>query len=501
MAYSAIDINNILHSPVKFISRMKIKNKEGRIVLLHPNDEQVEVIEALEKGKDLRVCKPRQIGSTTIVAAYLFWKAYTSSEPITIALLSHKIDSVRHILRIFKTFYDNLPNFLRKPLKEDSASKLVFHNGATILCASASSKGGLRSFTCSYLLLSEFAFSENADELKATAVSAVNNGQMIIESTANYWGDPLHLEIDTAIRGEGDYNYLFFPWWGHKEYVIEPPEDFNPTEDEIELASDYNLSLSQLAWRRLMIQKLGDYSKFKREYPASLEDAYAQSGDAYLTEEDLNYVEELDIDGDRWNPLATVNPNDTYAIGVDVGSGTGKDYSVAFVLSKTTGQPVGIFRCNMTTPTELAQELFSISQEYNGAKILVESNNVGIVVIQSLGGSNLWKSADDKYWTTTQTNKRVMFEELKEAIRSGTLNQIDSITLGELRSIKLDNKYNISLTRANGAHADSAVALALAYQCMKGVRLPSKPFLPQWVKERRAERIIINANALNIRRY
>jgi len=501
MAYSANDISGILTNPVKFISRLKIKDKEGAIVFLYPNDEQVEVIEALEKGKDLIVCKPRQIGSTTIVAAYLFWKAYTSSEPITVALLSHKIDSVRHILRIFKTFYDNLPAFLRRPLKEDSASKLVFHNGATILCASASSKGGLRSFTCSYLLLSEFAFSENADELKATAVSAVNNGQMIIESTANYWGDPLHLEIETAIRGEGDYNHLFFPWWKHKEYNIEPSEDFLPTEDEIVLASDWDLSLSQLAWRRLMIQKLGDYSKFKREYPASLEDAYSQSGDAYLTEDDLNYVEELDIDMDRWNPLADVNPNDTYAIGVDVGSGTGKDYSVAFVLSKTTGQPVGIFRCNMTTPTDLAQELFSISQEYNGAKILVESNNVGIVVLQCLSGSNLWKSADDKYWTTTQTNKRVMFEELKEAIRSGTLHQIDTVTLGELRSIKLDSKYNISLIRANGAHADSAVALALAYQCMKQVRLPTKAFLPQWVKEKRAERIVANANALNIRRY
>jgi hypothetical protein len=501
MAYSAIDVKNIINNPVKFISRLKIKDKSGRLVSLYPNDEQVKVIEKLELEKDLIVCKPRQIGSTTIVAAYLFWKAYTSSEPITIALLSHKIESVRHILRIFKTFYENLPNFLRKPLKEDSASKLVFHNGATVLCASASSKGGLRSFTCSYLLLSEFAFSENADELKATALAALNGGQMIIESTANYWGDPLHLEIETATRGEGDYSYLFFPWWEHKEYALEPPDDFLPTDEEVELAEEYDLSLSQLSWRRLMIQKLGDYSKFKREYPACLEDAYAQAGDAYLMEDDLRLVQEIDIDGDRWNPIQDVNQQDSYAIGVDVGSGTGKDYSVAFVLSKTTGQPVAIFRCNQTTPTELAEELFSISQEYNGAKILVENNNVGVVVNQCLGGSNLWKTSDDKFWTTTAINKRVMFEELKEAIRTGTIYQLDSITLSELRSIKLDNKYNISLTRANGAHADSAVALALAYQCLKSVRLPTKPFLPDWVKARKAERIINTANALNIRRY
>lgn len=500
MAYSAIDVIKILTNPVKFISRLKIKDKSGRISYLHPNDEQVEVIEALEKDGDLIVCKPRQIGSTTIVAAYLFWKAYTSSEPITIALLSHKIDSVRHILRIFKTFYENLPQFLRKPLKEDSASKLVFHNGATVLCASASSKGGLRSFTCSYLLLSEFAFSENADELKATAVAALNGGQMIIESTANYWGDPLHLEIEVAMRGEANYNYIFFPWWKHKEYSLTVSDDFIPTEEEIELAEEYDLSLSQLSWRRLMIQKLGE-DKFRREYPACLSDAYAQAGDAYLMEDDLKLIQEIEVDGDRWNALAQVSPQDSYAIGVDVGSGTGKDYSVAFVLSKTTGQPVGIFRCNNTTPTDLAQELFSISQEYNNAKILVENNNVGVVVNQCLQGANLWKSSEDKFWTTGAINKRVMFEELKEAIRTGTIYQIDGITLSELRSIKLDNKYNINLTRANGAHADSAVALALAYQCLKNVRLPTKAFLPDWVKSKKADRIINNSNGSGIRRY
>lgn len=500
MAYSATDVIGILSNPHKFISRLKIKNKEGAIQYLHPNDEQTEVIEALEKGKDLIVAKPRQIGSTTIVAAYLFWKAYTSAEPITVALLSHKIDSVRHILRIFKTFYDNLPNFLRKPLKEDSASKIVFHNGATILCASASSKGGLRSFTCSYLLLSEFAFSENAEELKATAVAALNGGQMIIESTANYWGDPLHLEIEVAQRGEANYNYIFFPWYMHSEYSIPTSEDFVLTEDEEELKELYSLTPEQIHWRRIMIQKIGG-DKFKREYPACLEDAYAQSGDAYLTEEDLQYIEEISFDGDRWNPIQPYNHHDSYAIGVDVGTGTGRDYSVAVVVSKMTNQPVGIFRCNRTTPTELAEELFSISQEYGVAKILVEANNVGIVVLQQLEGANLWKSPEDKNWTTTQANKRIMFEELKEGLRTGSINTLDNITVAELRSIKIDNKYNISLTRANGAHADSAVALALAYQCLKQVRLPTKAYLPDWVKTRKAEKIINANNGSALRRY
>tara|TARA_R110000868_G_scaffold370739_2_gene634224 strand:+ start:592 stop:2088 length:1497 start_codon:yes stop_codon:yes gene_type:complete len=494
------DVQKVLDSPVKFIKRLKIKNKAGKIIPLHPNDEQTAIIETLELGKDLIVCKPRQIGSTTIVAAYLFWKVYTSDQPITVALLSHKIDSVRHILKIFKIFYENLPGFLKKPLKEDSASKIVFHNGASIICASASSKGGLRSFTCSYLLLSEFAFSENAEELKATAVSAVNNGQMIIESTANYFGDPLHLEIETAQRGEANYNYLFFPWYEHSEYVSQPPDDFELSEEETGIKEEYNLTDAQVHWRRIMIHKLGA-DKFRREYPACLADAYAQAGDAYLTEDDLKYIEEIKLSNERWVAITPVDNTDSYAIGVDVGTGTGADFSVAVVISKMTGQVAGIFRCNNTTPTDLAQEVFSIAQEYNGAKILVENNHVGSVVNQCLQGSNLWKTSDDKFWTTNQNNKRVMFEELKEAIRSGTINMLDTVTLSELRSIKLDKHYNISLTRANGAHADSAVALALAFQALKNVRLPTKTFLPQWIKDRSAGKIVDRQNGSATRRY
>jgi hypothetical protein len=166
-----------------------------------------------------------------------------------------------------------------------------------------------------------------------------------------------------------------------------------------------------------------------------------------------------------------------------------------------TNQPVAIFRCNQTTPVELAEELLSISAEYNNAKILVENNNVGVVTNQQLPGSLLWTDSAGKYWTTNLTNKRMMFEELRESIRTGYLNQIDSVTLSEIRSIKLDKHNNLVLTRANGAHCDSAVALALALQCLKIVRLPTKPYLPDFIKARKAHRIIEGATAQKARRY
>ena len=83
-------ILEVLEDAYEFISRLVIKDKEGKLVSVVPNREQLEIIEAFEnKQEHLVILKARQIGSSTIVSAYLFWKWYTSSEPITIAILSH----------------------------------------------------------------------------------------------------------------------------------------------------------------------------------------------------------------------------------------------------------------------------------------------------------------------------------------------------------------------------------------------------------------------------
>ena len=49
MAYSSKEIRSILDNPAQFISRLKIKDKTGKLVHLYPNEEQVRVI---EQGSD-----------------------------------------------------------------------------------------------------------------------------------------------------------------------------------------------------------------------------------------------------------------------------------------------------------------------------------------------------------------------------------------------------------------------------------------------------------------
>lgn len=485
----------ILMNPVEFIKRLYIKNKQGKLVRFEPNYEQLKVIEALQTGKNVLVIKARQCGISTIIRAWQFWKVYTARDPISAAVLSHKADSANHLHKIDKTFYLKLPAPLKRKLSSETNRTLVFADTkAAISSHTAGGDGGLRSFTFTDLHISEFAFFADASELLATAVSAVNDGQVVIESTANYFGDALHQEVIKAQLGEADWLLLEFYWHEHKEYSLPAPEGFSSTltDYEQELKLRYHLSDEQLYWRRLQVQKLG-IEKFRREYPACLDDCFAQTGNTYYTETDLQHVVPVKVDPVENTVIHQYDPSDAYAIGCDVASGVGRDYSVAMVVSKTNYQPVAVFRSNKVTPTTFAKQIQAMSIAYGNAKVLIESNNHGGTVLNELrhlGLTNLWMDEDNKDWNTNVKTKLIMHEELKSMISEGIVVALDAITVSEIRSLLLDER-GIAPTVPDNLphHGDSVIALALAYQCLKKVSRPVKEFLPAWIKKRKAEEI------------
>tara|TARA_R110002012_G_scaffold262806_1_gene445162 strand:+ start:1206 stop:2735 length:1530 start_codon:yes stop_codon:yes gene_type:complete len=482
--------------PVEFISRLFIIGKDGKKVKLIPNQEQVEMLEALLENIDTLVLKGRQIGSSTIVSAYLFWRWYTSQEPSTTAILSHKLNSSKHLLGIYRTFYDNLPSFLQRKLSVDNTTTMKLKDsGASIIAVSAEGKGGLRSFTCSYLHISEYAFAPNPEELKATALSALNDGQLIIETTANHFNDAMHQEIMRHEQGSAHWKYLFFPWFKHKGYSSEIPEEetFEPSDYERSIKEKYDLTDEQLYWRRTKEQKLGSKEKFRREFPSCIEDAYAISGNTYLTQEDFGDIEILKIEPNGYSVFDDPDKNDSYAIGVDVSAGVKRDYSVIFVISKRTYQPVLIWRSNETSPVVLAERVVDIANQYNNSYVLVESNNFGNVVLNEmnhLGFYNIYKTSDNKDWITTRKSKTQMFENLKETIQRGYIQILDNITYSELRAITVSDKGDIELKSIGGSHSDNAVAIALAYMALEKVRLKEVAYLPQWIKYKNARKTI-----------
>lgn len=491
-----MNVKDVISDPVMFCSRLQIVDKKGRPVKLKLRSEQIQIIEALQAGDDTLVLKARQIGSTTAVAAFFFWKWYTAPDPQTYVSLSHKLASAKHILDIQKRFFKSLPKALQRPLSVDNTTTLTLADtGATLMAASAEGKGGLRSFTATGLHISEFAFTPNADELKATAIAALNGGQLCIESTANHWGDPLHREIELWESEQVDWNFLFFPWTEHAEYSEDPPEEF-------EVDNDLDLTPGQQYWMLKMMGKLGE-TKFRREYPLSVDDAYAQTDGAWITAEQLKDIQTVKLDADG-GQLSKVDHTDRYAIGVDTGAGTGGDYSALVVVSVMSGHVVDIRRSNHHTPTEWAEVVADASRRWKDAKVLTESNGTwGGVVITELKhmGIPLWKDSEGGDWITNASTKPRMLEHLKDTLLSSSIPLLDSWTIGELRSFKVDDRGNPFCPRNGIHHGDTVIALALALQCAQKVSVPNKPYLPDWIIQRKRQAAYRSGAKEEFRRY
>ena len=88
-----------------------------------------------------------------------------------------------------------------------------------------------------------------------------------------------------------------------------------------------------------------------------------------------------------------------------------------------------------------------------------------------------------------------MFENLKQVIQEGYIRTIDMITYQELRALQLTDKGSVELPENMDSHADSALAMALAYICINQVSLKLKPFLPNWIGTRQVQRTIAGGGA------
>jgi len=89
-----------------FIEKLTIIDKDGKRVFLTLNEEQTLIWQEFSLNKSLILLKPRQIGASTGISAALFVEAFTSSDPITIVVLTHKKDATEQIMRMHHTYYD-----------------------------------------------------------------------------------------------------------------------------------------------------------------------------------------------------------------------------------------------------------------------------------------------------------------------------------------------------------------------------------------------------------
>ncbi len=121
------------------------------------------------------------------------------------------------------------------------------------------------------------------------------------------------------------YQLIFVPWFWSAEYRKTPPPAFVLTSEEEKYKAEHGLDDAQMAWRRSKIVELSGAHHFRREYPATVDEAFkAAAVGALWTQETINraFIPEMPKDA-MGVPLDMVRV--VVAVDPSGGNGPGND--------------------------------------------------------------------------------------------------------------------------------------------------------------------------------
>ena len=346
--------------PIYFAEKyIKIVHVDHGFIPIRLYDYQKEIIEKLTNNRRVTVVTSRQAGKTTTAAAIIL-HYILFNEHKTVALLANKGDAAREILDRIKLAYEALPDWLQQGVDEWNKGSITLENGCKVLAA-ATSSSAIRGKSISLLYIDEAAFVENWDEFFASVFPTISSGEttkILFTSTPNGLNH-FYKTCEGAKQGTNGYQFVEVPW----QRV--------PGRDA--------------AWQKETLGAMDfDYEKFAQEF----ECAFLGSSGTLISGAVLKtLVSRVPLTQSAGlTQYYTPEPNHKYIIVADVSRGKGLDYS-AFQVIDVTGMPyqqVCVFKNNMITPLDYAGIINSISKLYNRATILVEVNDVGAQVVDSL---------------------------------------------------------------------------------------------------------------------
>ena len=444
---------------------LRIVDKKGRLIPLELNTAQVRFLEELERNPWIYVLKARQLGITTGLAAYNFWKAHSTPNH-RVAVLAHRTESAEEIFEIYSRFYKNLPDFLTWPTDRANVRELKFFHGGMIKVATANSE--IRGTTYHTIHCSEFAFWTDIEKtVKGAFQTAGPNADIVLETTAN----GLNQAHALWHGDEHGFHKVFFPWTEDEKYRSkEKPSKIYPKLRE--LAKEHELDKQQINWAQSTFARkcLGNWHTFLQEYPLTAEQAFITSGERFF---DCVFPHAQGGEGHRL--YRDHEKYRVYSLGVDVSSGTPSgDYSAFCVLDVTDKQnPMTVSSYYGRLPPHAFSELVLQEAKKYNALVVVESNSYGLAVLEYLVGKEYGfifrRNVYDKIgarWVekmgfhTTTSTRPVMLSRLLEYVTKKWLVLEDERMKTEVNSFVYDDKGKP--VAANGKHDDMIFAHGLA---------------------------------------
>lgn len=372
--------------------------------------------DALKNFQDHRfniVLKARQLGLSTVTAAYVVWLMLFHREK-NVLVLATKFGTAANLVKKVKTILRNCPEWVRiANVSIDNRTSFELTNGSQIKASSTSGDAG-RSEALSLLVVDEAAHVEGLDELWTGLYPTLSTGgRCIALSTPNGVGNWFHKTFTDAETQSNDFFPMTLPWQVH------PDRDREWFEKETR-----NMSRRQIAQELECNFNMSGETVFHPDKLAQLRSLVSEP--KYKTGFDRNYW--------IWKEC---EPGTPYLLSADVARGDGKDYSVFHVFDTLNMEIVAEYQ-GKVTPDVFSDILYTAGNEYGECMVVVENNTVGFAVIEKLKDmkySNVYHSIKSSHeyvdqltaetvsnsvpgFTTSQKTRPLIVAKLEEFVRN-----------------------------------------------------------------------------------
>jgi hypothetical protein len=319
------------------------------------------------------------------------------------------------------------------------------------------------------------------------------------------------------MRGESEYEFVFYPWWKHPEYTAAfiPSEEQDKyvnlsvlDEEERRLRAQFNLNDARLMWRRWAIRNRcqGDIDKFHQEYPSTPHEAFISTGLNVFPLENLlahyqprrgkkgrlvrekSHVKFIE-DPLGWFTIYAEPSIDrdwgVYMAGCDPTHTTAGDYACIQVINRRTLEQVAVYRRKID-PINFGKDAQLVGSYFNTAELAPEKEGPGYATVGCIVGDNYpnvyrttnivqmqGKPTGDNLagWSTNGQTKHLAVSHLKKAImdplvyigeQAYGLVIHDQVTLLEMRDYVTTQDGGSYENNDGSEYDDGVMALAIA---------------------------------------
>jgi len=438
--------------PVHFMNKhLKIQHPLRGLISFKTYPFQDDCVTEFNDHRFNIVLKSRQLGLSTLVAAYAVWQAVFYKDK-NILIIATKLAVAQNFIRKVKTYLKSMPKWLLVPvITANNKQQVEFSNGSQIKAVPTSEDAG-RSEALSLLIVDEAAFVRNFDELWMGLYPTLSTGgRAILLSTPNGVGGQYHEIYTKADRKENEFNPIKLMWDVHPE-----------RSDEWFNKETKNMSQKQVAQELLC--------------------DFASSGDTFLTNDILenirittrNPIEKSGPENNVWYweyPLEGVN----YILSADIARGDSGDYSTFHIIN-THNMSVSVEYKGKIPPDQFAILVYDVAKRFNNAMVCPENNAYGYTMLIKLGDlayKNLYFSSEkEKYkylygegqnlgkagFTTSKESRDKILANFEETLRNGRIKTYSNRLYSELKTFIWNGK---KITAMKGYNDDLIMSLAI----------------------------------------